>query len=839
MRFFVVACFCCFFLSSPTAQTTGPEQWRQMAEKDEVEGWWRLAQWRLDQQSADYQPDSAFVFVREAQSALRRLKKSKQKRLARQGIDRRALSRLRRQAQSEALDFAIATGRSAAVDAYLSRYDRLSYELETKAYVARNKLALSEAVATGSYDSLLVFRETYRNSLEHHSRSLLATIDTQALRLFVAARDTTDLRALAALLRDFPQLAGRLDGALSRAYRRHPSPSYIEEQLADLPKSSIPLTVAELYASYTYEGDIENLLTFNSRYPAYGEAFALKEEFSIARRAPDFGLEYSEDQRAAYEAYIREAAPRFRAFRALQRLIAEDVRSARWDDAREIVRRFQPHFGADDAPLRQLLALLSAPAPAARPESIADSINSVYSEYAPVIAADDRLLFFCRRIEHEDIYVSHKQADGWGPPLPLSALNSPENEAPLGISADRATLLFFDNGAVKTTERAPGGWTPPEAFLPAGEGFIWQGGTTLSADRQVAIFAGRRSDVIGPIKAENENIDLYLTRRDSTGRWGEAVNLGPVINTPFEDRGPFLHPDMKTLYFSSDGHGGFGGLDVYKTTRLDDTWTNWSQPVNLGKVFNDPGRNWGYKVSTDGSYAYFATARSDRRSDIFRIELPDELRPDTVFTIAGTLRDLDGHPVVAEILVEDLTSGKTVGKFKSDPGDGSFFFTLTAGKLYSYVVQRDHFFPVAGNLDLRQPADSLAFRRDLTIPRIDELAVQGLSLTLNNLFFDTDKYDIRSESFPELDRLAQLIRRHQLEVTIAGHTDSVGGKEYNQQLSQNRAEAVRAYLVEKGCPAGALNAQGYGMTQPVAANDTPEGRARNRRVEIRFRSAEE
>jgi outer membrane protein OmpA-like peptidoglycan-associated protein len=293
---------------------------------------------------------------------------------------------------------------------------------------------------------------------------------------------------------------------------------------------------------------------------------------------------------------------------------------------------------------------------------------------------------------------------------------------------------------------------------------------------------------------------------------------------------------MKTLYFSTDGRGGLGRLDVFKSTRLADTcWDCWSEPVNMGKEINTAESDWGYKITTGGDKAYFAKkATKDGHDDIYSIVLPNHLRPDLVVTVSGTITDTEKRPVATEIRWEDLETGENVGQSKSNPADGSYFIVLPMGRMYGYYVNKPEYYPVANNIDLRKMTEAREIQEDITLVSIRQMVEEGVPVTMNNIFFDFDKSEILPYSIPELKRVAKIIKTANQKVEIAGHTDSVGDDQYNQALSEKRAKAVKDFLVSEGCDAGQLATVGYGRSKPVESNESDEGRAKNRRVEIRF-----
>jgi len=786
-----------------------------------------------------YNPDSAHTYLKEAQRSMRKLPKGQQKKLEQQGMDKPTLRQLKNEISEKGFQFALEKGKSEAIAHYMEHYARLGPDAEKQAMAAFLQLRFNELQQEGQYQALRDFALAKGSDIREYLPELQTPLQDAIFEAYFQGRDSTQLGPLFALLADYPDAASRLDAPLSQALWKLPLIAKAEAALRGKDHRRLPQTVRVIYYYHYITGEWGNLLGFQNRYPFYADSFNIQAALTIARAAPDFKLSFTDDRRPAFQRYIELAAPVHKAYLALQQLISRDLEDRDWEKAAAAVRQYAPHFGEQDPRIAQLLEVLARPVEGIAPYSLSEAVNSEQGEYAPVISADGRRLFFCRYINgNEDIYASDRQAADWGSPYPVKALNTAEHhEAPLALSADGTTLLMYDGGVVKYTDKQLNGWSAPRNFFPEAYTPDWQGSTTFASNREAAIFAARSEETIG-VRDDN-NIDLFVSLRQPDGSWGPPSNLGTTLNTPFEDRSPFLHPDMRTLYFSSRGHGGLGSLDVFATTRLGEGWTDWTAPVNLGKEINRPGRDWGYKVSTDGATAYFSADVPGWREDLFQVAVPEALRPEPVSTIRGLLLGLDGKPLPAELLLEDLSTGETAGLIKPDPATGEFFITLPSGRLYSYTVQGPGLFPVSNNIDLRDSASVLEIEEKIVAPTLEEIREGNITLPLKNLFFETDKHAIRPESFPELNRLAEWVQAYKLQVEIAGHTDNTGTAEYNQTLSQNRAEAVRAYLLARGVAPGQATAAGYGPAQPAASNAHPEGRAMNRRVEIRFEGMRE
>lgn len=620
--------------------------------------------------------------------------------------------------------------------------------------------------------------------------------------------------------------------------------------------ASCPHVMDLLYQQYSKDGELSSLDQFKKQYPKYPKKEQFEQDYTLAEKGWVLKLEaeFESKNKRDYEQYIRAAAPRERAFVALQRLIEQDIADKNWPLAIAKVQKFEPSFKQAPDKVRDLIQLLSDKQLNIKKMSLGSAINSNLHEYMPLISVDNHDLYYCRADKKtngtvdENIYVASKVNGQWQESTYLGGVNThQDNEGALAISADKQALIIFKgssgDGDMQMLEKTAKGWQKTNAFSETINSPAWDADAMISSDGNVLFFVSERKEVLDLVSKGNlqgfhgsgsPNRDIFVSLKDINGNWQKPINIGDAINTPFSERTPFLHPDMKTLYFSSDGHSGLGRLDVYKTTRLDDSWTNWSTPVNLGKSINTEKNDWGYRVSTDGKTVFFAATNAQLNEDIFQSELPEKFRPQIVSSIAGHLTDRQGQPIEAEIIWEDMETGKEVGRLKSNPADGRFFIALPNDKQYSYFVFKEHYFPKSNHIDLRGKAGRIALEEKMEMIKIDEMVEHGISLPLKNLFFETNKYQIKNSSYLELDRLVDLVKKYELNILISGHTDNAGSVQSNIELSQNRARAVRSYLIEKGCPSDKIQAKGYGESQPVDDNNTKEGRKHNRRVEVRF-----
>ena len=540
------------------------------------------------------------------------------------------------------------------------------------------------------------------------------------------------------------------------------------------------------------------------------------------------------------EQYIDLVAPAYPAYYKLQGLIRSDVKAKNWQAALATVKAHERAFGKDYRYTDLVRVLEEKDDPKRVATSVGSGVNTPEgNEYAPAITADDKLLYFCGtkrpgNMGKEDIFVSQKTVNGWGKAVPVTDLNTADaNEASLAVTADGTTMIIFKNGKLMFSHRTKDGWGPLRSFSKTTTISEWQADAMITSDGKALLFAA-----MSKVPHENQmSINIFVSLLKENGEWSKPFGLGPVINTSRTDRSPFLHPDMKTLYFCSEGHSSMGGTDVFVSKRLSErSWTEWSEPVNMGKAVNSAGNECWYKISTDGSLAYFSK-RENKQNDIYQLSIPEHLRPQPVATISGRVVDSNGNPVVTVIRWENLETQRFVGHTRTNPEDGQFFIALPEGKNYGYYIYNEKLFPVSDNIDLRKSDQFISVENNITVTTIKEMIENETPIALNNLFFDTGKWFLLPASISELNRVATIIRQQGIPVEISGHTDDVGDDESNRILSERRANAVRDYLLKAGIDSKLLTAHGYGESRPVATNKTPEGRQKNRRVELKFISS--
>jgi len=565
----------------------------------------------------------------------------------------------------------------------------------------------------------------------------------------------------------------------------------------------------------------------------------------------NFGdIQLTDENIKKLDGYIKKAANKELGFVALQKLIANDVNDKNWSNAVKKLDLYSQFF-IDSKKFQELDRMLKEKFDQSIVTKELKELNSeLGDEYAPIISGDSRTIYFCGAnradsLGGEDVYQSIKRNEIWSKPEVVMGISSADkNDAIMSVSIDGNSVIKFDNGKLGMIEKTASGWGNL-TYLPAEiNDCKWNGDAMLTADGNTLIFASvRESDDFSSNFNSKEFYhatqgyfsDIYVSQR--TGRtWSKPINLGEKINTAYIERSPFLHPDMKTLYFSSDGHGGMGKLDVYKTTRLADTcWDCWSEPVNLGKEINTIFDDWGYRITTDGSSAFFSKRIKNSKSDnLYTINLPPHLRPEVVAKIEGKLMDRNNKPIQAAIRWEDLESKKIIGTIQTDPVTGAFFIALPMGKNYGYFIDDSLNFPLAHNLDLRLKSEAMNIQQDIITISIQDMINEGICIPMNNLFFESGESKLLLSSIPELTRISNMIKKNNYSIQLSGHTDNVGNTSSNLKLSQDRAENVKKFMVSLGISPEKIVSKGFGSTKPVASNDSETGKAMNRRVEIQF-----
>lgn len=546
--------------------------------------------------------------------------------------------------------------------------------------------------------------------------------------------------------------------------------------------------------------------------------------------------------------------------------------NARWEEA---IAAFQKHKAQnpfqDPDPLyntadrhitecRNGRTLMAAPA-RVLVSNMGEGINTAQADYGAAITADGAQLYFTSRRPvgtnakvnkvngdfFEDVYVSRWGAKGWSAAQRLpEPVNTPANDASVGLFNDGRTMLIYRDqdgtGDLYECRRTGDAWSAPQPLGPNVNTPHHESSAWYSFDRQWLYFVSERPD---------DNVggqDIYRSRWDAKAKdWGPAENLGPTVNTIHDEEGVFVHPDGKTIYFSSKGHTSMGGYDVFRT-RLENG--RWSKPENLGWPVNSPDDDLFFVLTADESHGFLSSFRADGsgEDDLYMVEfLPEESIGEAVASAAGapvaekapaavlvkgrikSLRFLNG--MEADIELMDLSDASLVARFRSDAATGEYLVAVPGGREYAMFIKANGHL-VHSERILVPAAGQANVDHDVQLAPMEA----GSSTALRNLYFATGRADIEPSSKAELDQLIQMLQSNaSLQLEIAGHTDTDGADETNQRLSEARANAVRDHLVANGITAERLTTVGHGASKPVVPNDSEANKALNRRTEITVR----
>jgi len=560
------------------------------------------------------------------------------------------------------------------------------------------------------------------------------------------------------------------------------------------------------------------LKNYNSSINYYEQAFALDPGYTIEYKLPysinQAGLgEFEKALNAVNELMLKKPQPNSATYKAA--------------DYRRRSYEFAVNYAKKNADKAYVFT----------PKNIGSGVNTSESEYFPSLTIDGNELVFTRRIKNfnEDFYYSKKKGDAWELAKAMEGnINTEQNEGAQNISQDGQWLVFtgcnrpdgFGGCDLYISYLTAQGWS--EAINLGGRvnSDQWESQPCLSPDKRDLYFASKRFGGYG-------GSDIYINHLQPNGKWGEPENMGPEINTKGDEACPFIHADNQTLYFTSNGLQGYGGNDLFYTRK--GPGGVWSNPVNLGYPINTISDEGTLFIAADGKTAYYASDRNDSRGglDIYSFELRENVRPYKTLWVKGQVFDkktTKGLPSSVELI--DLATQQVLTKVQTDE-TGNYLITLPVGKDYAFNVNRKGYLFYSDNFSLSGTSPDSVYEKNIALQPLETNA----SIVLKNIFFDVNKFEIKPESQAELDKLVQLLNENPgLKIEISGHTDNIGKPADNFILSNNRAKAVVSYLAGKGIPAQRLTAKGYGETKPMADNKTEEGKALNRRTEMKVTS---
>ena len=499
-------------------------------------------------------------------------------------------------------------------------------------------------------------------------------------------------------------------------------------------------------------------------------------------------------------------------------------------------------------------------------ENLGPNINSRYGEVAPIVSPDGKFLYFTREGHPEnirdktlkkdapkelkqDIWISKLNLNGkWDAAVNMgSPINNSSNNAVATISADNRSIyvlnLYLPNGKMvtglsKATNRG-GKWDTPvqvkikdfealDFFNEKTNSFILQTEYSVSQDEKFLLMGLSR-------KGSHGDKDLYVSFRTSENSYSKPLNLGTMLNSAGNEGSPFLAADNKTLYFCSDGHPNYGETDIFMTKRLDDTWTNWSDPVNLGPTINSPEWDGFITIPASGEYAYYSSTKNSLGSDdIFKIKLFPSIKPQVVVMYDFQFKDKVTNNIISpKITFEALDKVKDSTSLVHWTVDEETLYNksiLGVGKKYEMTATLESYGDFKTVLDLTKETKY----KEIKVSHDMLPLVKGQKMVLQNLFFDQGKSVIKEESFEELEKVKKMMTENpSMEILLEGHTDNQGDMFKNIQLAEDRVNAVKEYLTKDGAIlASRIAIKSWGPYKPVVRNSTEEARKKNRRVEF-------
>ncbi|REG81561.1 OmpA family protein [Algoriphagus antarcticus] len=472
-------------------------------------------------------------------------------------------------------------------------------------------------------------------------------------------------------------------------------------------------------------------------------------------------------------------------------------------------------------------------------EKLPAPLNEFQLQYFPVLTADGEQILFTKRDgignnNKEDIFMAFVSPEGnWSKPQSVAqAINSPYNEGTCSVTADGNILIYTSCDAPDSegscdlyiAYKLNGMWQRPKNMGKNVNSRSWDSQPSLSADGRILFFSSNRKGGFG-------GNDIWYSVMQNDATWSEAKNLGDVVNTSKDEISPFMFFNNEILFFSSDGHPGFGGMDIQMSKVVNGEFT---KPENLGLPINDQLDQVALFITAQKDYAYFTelttSEREHDRSLLYRFKFPDEisLGENLTVTEGKVLNSKTGEPIDATLSLVSLTNDSTLYMFKADGKTGAFTMLYPDKAISGLYVEKKGFIPKIYNVE----RDKIKNVKDLKVELVPVAA--GEEFVFENVFFEFDEYSLKSESISSLKRLVKFLTENpNVNILITGHTDNVGSTSYNQNLSLNRAKSVQEFLMSQGFHPGRVLVEGKGDKDPMVPNDNPQNQALNRRITIR------
>ncbi|MFD2571809.1 OmpA family protein [Spirosoma soli] len=579
---------------------------------------------------------------------------------------------------------------------------------------------------------------------------------------------------------------------------------------------------------------------FSDAYLKLGQLYEFTKRFEPAMAAYRNAIKLQPDSPASGAAY--------------QSLSTALLRLGRYSEALPYLEKFQTMFAPQSAQAKRISRQIESARfgqeallhpQAVDPKPLSSVLQTTPSQYFPVLTADEQTLVFTalKPEGDEDLMTASFNGETWSPPASLSSgINSPDNEGTASLSADGRLIVFtacqgrkgFGSCDLYLSRKTGSDWSSPENLGPVINTRYYESQPSLSAD-------GRRLYFVSDRPGGKGRRDIWRSDLDAEGNWGEPVNVGEPVNTSSNEASPFIHANGQSLFFASEGHVGLGGYDLFIA---DNGPSGWSAPTNLGYPINTSEDQASLFVSANGKRAYYSFEEQkegvSQKSRLYTFDLPESLREriKPVSYLKGVIADAKTNkPLAATVELVDLKTNQVLSRVQADAQTGQYTAVLPSGGEYALYVSIPGYLFKSLSFDFTQKTKgdrSAGTGMSLSVPLEPVTAGTSAKETLNNLFFESGRYDLAEKSRTELDRLSAFLQSNpSVKIEISGHTDDKGDAAANLTLSQKRAQAVVAYLTKAGIAPARIQAVGFGKTRPLAPNINDENRRLNRRIEWR------
>jgi outer membrane protein OmpA-like peptidoglycan-associated protein len=516
----------------------------------------------------------------------------------------------------------------------------------------------------------------------------------------------------------------------------------------------------------------------------------------------------------------------------VQTLVGIQIDLGNFQSAILIWKSYLDKFPSQKKDIQSIIEILESNQEKSNLTNMGIAINSEVSEYMPILELNDSRIYFTASNREmgkgsEDIWYSEKDeiSNDWKPAVPLQELSSENPEAAVSISLDGNSMVLFGNfpgsrggGDIFYSDLSKDGWTKVQPFPNPINSEYFDADLVYGPNRKIVLFSSDRPEGFFPYRKKGEfalgdywgNTDLYVSFVGKNGEFSKPMSLGSTVNTPFSERTPYLHADGKTLYFSSNGHAGFGDLDIFKTVRLDDTWKNWSKPVNVGSILNGHSTDWGFKLNLSGNKGYFAGIRKDTfgETDIYEVyPLPLRAEPaSSSLVLKGRLTNESGTNLKCNLQWKKKDFTEILGISKSKPTTGEYIISFPSGHIYILSISAEGYKTINLEFDATQLKSYKEIKRDITMtkdisPKIELIQKTDSKIYVpEEIYFDYKSYKIKKMYLSNLHQIVEImVQDPSKSIIITGYSDDSGGSDTSDiNLSGKRADEVSKYLVVFG-----------------------------------------